>query len=179
MSELGYRMHRFSAPLTAHRMGSARFEIVVVPPEIVAALTAGGSDRVLARYGDDPDGPAQTRLLSLGDGAGHYLLLPAPLRRRLGLRPGDEVAVALEPDASTYGLPMPPELAELLAQDPEADELFHALTPGRQRRILHVCGSSKTEATRLRKAVACVEYLRQVGAGGFDYAGLVAFLRGR
>lgn len=160
-------------------MGEARFEIVGVPAEIVAALTAGGSDRVLARYGEDPSGPVQTRLLSLGDGAGHYLLLPAPLRRRLGLRLGDEVRVRLTADESTYGLPMPPELAELLAQDPVADKLFHALTPGRQRRILHVSGSPKTEATRLRKAVGCVEYLRQVGTEGFDYAGLVAFLRKR
>lgn len=171
--------HRFYAPLVARHMGEARFEIVVVPPGIYDSLTADGSDRVLARYNDDPGGPVQTRLLSLGDGAGHYVLLPGPLRKRLGVREGDEVAVTLERDASKYGLPMPPELAELLAQDPVADGLFHGLTPGRQRRILHVAGSPKTEATRLRKAVGCVEYLRQVGVEGFEYQELVGYLRGR
>ena len=167
----------FTAPLSPRQFGSANFEIVVVPPDIVAALTTDGSDRVLATYNDDAQGPVQTRLLRLGKGAGHYLLLPQPLRKRLGLRLGDKLRVRLRPDESKYGLPMPDELAELLRQDGLARQHFDALTPGRQRRILHVSGSPKTEATRLRKAVACLAYLRQVGAAGFDYAGLVAFVR--
>ena len=171
--------HAFTAPLTPRQFGGANFEIVVVPADIVAALTSGGSDRVLAHYNDDAKGPVQTRILSLGQGRGHYLLLPQPLRKRLRLRLGDEVRARLRPDTSEYGLPMPDELAELLRQDPVARRHFDALTPGRQRRILHVSGSPKTEATRLRKAVACVEYLRQVGAEGFDYAGLVAYVRER
>ena len=73
-----------------------------------------------------------------------------------------ELQVTLTPDLSKYGLPVPVELELLLAEDPVAHDYFEALQPQQQRRILHGIGSPKGEATRLRKAVATVEYLHAV-----------------
>lgn len=73
-----------------------------------------------------------------------------------------QLQVTLTPDLSPYGLPMPVELELLLAEDPVAHDYFEALTPQQQRRILHGVGTPRGEATRLRKAVATVEYLHAV-----------------
>lgn len=52
--------------------------------------------------------------------------------------------------------PLPAELEQRLAADPELQRAFAALTPGRQRsHILHVSGAKQTE-TRQRRAERCV-----------------------
>ena len=76
-------------------------------------------------------------------------------------------------------MPVPEEWRVLLDADPALARDFDALTPGRQRRILYVVGKPKGAATRARKAEGSAGYLREVGASGFDYAGLVAWLKGR
>lgn len=169
--------HAFAAKLTRRQMGEVAYTIAEVPGATAAALLALPSGkRVFASY--DGGEAEQTRLLPDGDG-GHYLLLSVEHQQAYGLRHGDQVHVQLLPDDSDYGMPLPAEWAECLAGDGELDRAFHALTPGRQRRILYVVGAPKTAATRERKAAGCAAYLREVGAAGFDYAGLVAWLKGR
>lgn len=87
-----------------------------------------------------------------------------------------KLRVTLTPDLSKYGLPMPVELELLLAEDPVAHDYFEALIPQQQRRILHGVGTPKGEATRLRKAVATVEYLHAV-RGKVDIKGWNEALR--
>ncbi|MFK8058349.1 MAG: YdeI/OmpD-associated family protein [Saprospiraceae bacterium] len=117
-------------------------------------------------------------ILSKGAAKGRYLVINAPLRKTLKLKDGDEVHVSLTPDESTYGLPMPDELGELLAIDEEANTLFHELTPGRQRRIIQISSANKTEETRLRKAVRSIDFLKLAGLK-FDYGELEQYMRGK
>ena len=173
------RPHTFRTTLTRRTMGEADFTVAYVPDDVSAAFLASPSGtRVLASYnGGEVD---QTRLLSAGaDGEGYYLLLSVEKQHRFGLRAGDEVDVQLLPDTSDYGMPVPEEWRVLLNADPALARDFDALTPGRQRRILYVVGKPKGAATRARKARGAAAYLREVGASGFDYAGLVAWLKGR
>lgn len=100
--------------------------------------------------------------------AGYFIHCHKERRKALGLEPGTEVTVRLEPDTSKYGMPMPEEFAELLNQDPAADRYFHDLTPGRQRTLLYMIAKPKRSDTRLRKAVAIAEYLKSSG-GQIDY----------
>ena len=78
----------------------------------------------------------------------------------MGLKIGSKVSVKLCKDESEYGLPMPEELAELLAQDEEGDRLFHALTPGKIRTLLYIIGQPKNSDDRLHRALAVVEHLK-------------------
>ncbi len=56
--------------------------------------------------------------------------------------------------------PMPDELAQRLAADPQLAQAFQALTPGRQRsHILHVRGA-KQSVTRARRVEACIPKIR-------------------
>lgn len=66
-----------------------------------------------------------------------------------------------------------------LADEPLAAARFEALAPPQQRRVLYAVGAPKREATRLRKAVAAVEYLTGTG-GRFELREFEAALgRGR
>ena len=171
--------HTFRTTLTRRTMGEAFYTVAYVHDDITTTLLAGPSGtRVLASY----NGGAidQTRLLPAGDeGHGYYLLLSVEKQKQFGLTEGDEVEVQLLPDTSDYGMPIPEEWSTMLDADPALARDFDALTPGRQRRILYVVGKPKGAATRARKAEGAAAYLREVGAGGFDYAGLVAWLKGR
>ena len=62
--------------------------------------------------------------------------------------------------------PMPEELEERLAADPELRRQFDALTPGRRRsHVLHI-GGGKQSATRLRRVEKCVPKI--VAGKGFN-----------
>ena len=56
----------------------------------------------------------------------------------------------------------------LLEQDEEGSKLFHALTPGKQRSLLHVIGIPKSTDIRLRKAIITLNYLKSVN-GKLDF----------
>ncbi len=102
-------------------------------------------------------------------GAGIYFInLNQQIRKKLRLNAGDDVRVELREDDSPYGLPVPSEFAELLAQDAVGNRLFHALTPGKQRNLLYLIGSPKTSETRLRRAVVCIEHLKKMN-GKIDF----------
>ena len=78
----------------------------------------------------------------------------------IGIVAGDTVDVLLERDESKYGLPMPEEFEEVLKQDPEGDEMFHALTAGKQRSILYQLSKPKDIDLRIHQALLIVEHLK-------------------
>ena len=98
-------------------------------------------------------------LVSKGDGD-YFIFINKTIRNKLKLKLGQAVQVSLRSDESTYGLPMPEELGELLAQDDEGNALFHALTPGKQRSIIHLISVLKSTDKRLYKAIAILDYLK-------------------
>ncbi len=98
----------------------------------------------------------------------YFLTLGKPLRKKLGVRAGDEISVELEKDDSKYGMPMPEEFAEVLRQDPQGDRLFNALSPGDQRLMLKLIVFVKGTDRRIARALAGIEMLKQ-SDGKFDY----------
>jgi hypothetical protein len=98
------------------------------------------------------------------------------IRESLGLVFGMEVHVSLKKDDSKYGLPMPGELNELLKQDPESRTLFHALSRGKQRTLLHIIGSVKSSDKRVARAITVVKHLKMNG-GKINYRQLYASMK--
>ena len=112
-----------------------------VPPLAAASLlNEGEARRVVCRLNDVVE--YQCAMLPRGDGT-FVISVNKKLREKLGLQTGSSVQVSLHKDESEYGLPMPEELAELIAQDPEAGSLLHALTPGKLRTLLYIVGQPK------------------------------------
>ena len=83
-------------------------------------------------------------ILSHGDGT-YFIMLNKQEAKKLGVDIGGMVNVVLKEDVSKYGMPMPEEMEELLRQDPEAEEYFHGLTPGKQRSLLYIIGKPQRE----------------------------------
>lgn len=95
-------------------------------------------------------------------GTGEYIISVNKAKREaLGIKPGDPISVELVLDTSKYGLPMPEEFEEVLAQDAEGDRLFHALSPGKQRSLLYLAGQKASVDLRIHRALAIVEHLKE------------------
>ena len=108
-------------------------------------------------------------LMPYGDGM--FILLVNKDRQRQAERLGvdlNAVTLELTPDESEYGMPMPEELGEYLAQDELLNSYFQALTPGKQRALIHQVAKPKTARTRLQKATQIAEYLVAV-RGKLDF----------
>ncbi len=164
--------HRFIAPLerSNNRLWGSH---VRVPARIATVLTSGRSRRIRCLL----NGCEAFQCALLPFGSGQFVIsVNKPLRKELGLEVGDDVHVSVERDDSTYGLPMPEELSELLAQDKEGERLFQALTIGKQRTLLYIVGSVKNPDKRIHRALAIVKHLRE-NRGTINYRQLHATLR--
>lgn len=145
---------------------------IVVPDEISEQFIAGKDNRVVCTLFGKAEFhcalmPRGKELESAGAGK-YFINLNKKLRDKFRLTIGSEVQASLRPDNSKYGMPMPDEMAELLAQDPAGDQLFHALTPGKQRSLLYIVGKPVGPEIRLKKAVVVIEHLK-VNHGKIDF----------
>lgn len=111
------------------------------------------------------------------DGKGDFFInLNKDIRKKLGLVLGQEVSIILAPDESEYGLPMPEEFAELLAQDEEGSRRFHALTPGKQRSLIYQVGNVKNPDKRINRGLVILDHLKMHG-GTLDFKVLNAEMK--
>ena len=145
-----------------------------VPAARASALLATPSGRRVWCQIDEA--PAfQAALMPTGDGD-YYININKALRERYGWRVGRAVRVDLRPDDSEYGMPVPEAFTALCAEDPVGEALFNALTPGKQRALLHQIAKPKRPATRVRRAVGIFDYLHHSG-GRLDFEELRDFLK--
>jgi len=109
----------------------------------------------------------QCGLLSAGE-LGFFININASIRKKINLNLHDTLRISLKKDTSKYGLPIPKVFEELLKQDPDFDRVFHKLTAGKQRSLLHRIGNYKNENTQLEKLMILRNYLIQV-KGRLDF----------
>ena len=102
-----------------------------------------------------------------GDGT-YFIMTNNDFRKKNQLDTGDHVIVKLKKDESKYGMWVPDFFEELCYQDPEASALFHDLTAGKQRTLLHLIGKPKSENKQLEKALVIFDYLKDVN-GKLDF----------
>jgi hypothetical protein len=157
-------VYRFVAPL--ERSDNRLWGSHVRVPALIAGKLASGRDRRITCTLNEVE-TFQCALLPFGSGQ-FVISVNKTLRSRLKLDMGDDVRVTLRKDESTYGLPLPEELAEVLAQDKEGDTLFHALTRGKQRTLLYIAGSVKQVDKRIHRALVIVKHLKDNG-GTINY----------
>ena len=137
-----------------------------VPPLVAEALIAQREDRrVICNLNEKKQ--YQCAMLPRGNGT-FLITVNKKIQKDLGLLIGAHVQVSLRRDDSEYGLPMPEELAEVLAQDEEANRLFHALTPGKLRTLLYIVSQVKNPDARISRSFLIVEHLK-ANAGKINY----------
>lgn len=138
---------------------------IVVPAQFAKPFVEDKDRRVVCIL----NGSLEFQCALMPKGDGHFFInINKKIRDKLKLQLGSMVEVMLRKDESEYGLPMPEEFAELLSQDEAGNQLFHALTPGKQRNLLYIAGQPKTTEVRLRRAVVLVEHLK-ANKGKIDF----------
>jgi hypothetical protein len=98
----------------------------------------------------------------------YFITLSKQLRMKLGVEVGDPVTIELSKDESKYGMPMPPEFAEVLKQDPDGRKLFDELSPGNQRLMLKLIVFVKDVDRRIMRGLAGLELLKR-SDGKFEW----------
>jgi hypothetical protein len=139
---------------SANKLWSSHFG---VPEAIAAVFLSEGSQRVVCTLNETHQ--YQCALLPFGEGRRVITINKATLKK-LRLDVGASINVALEKDNSEYGLPMPEEMAELLAQDTEGNDYFQALTDGKKRTLLYLIAKPKSSDRRITAAISIVEHLK-------------------
>ncbi|MFO7324890.1 MAG: YdeI/OmpD-associated family protein [Pseudomonadota bacterium] len=105
---------------------------------------------------------------------GHWLKIPAKLRREAGAAPGDLVEVELAPAQKQLEAPVPADLRRALAASPEAHRTWKEITPAARRDWIQWITTAKQAGTRARRVRAACDML----AGGkrrvccFDRSGV-------
>ncbi len=144
---------RFRATLQLEGKTATGFR---VPPEVVEALGRGKRPPVtvtingytyrstIAPYGD---------VYMLGVSAEH--------REAAGVAAGDELDVDLELDTAPREVEVPADLAEALADEPEASAFFDGLSYSNRRWYVLSVEGAKTPETRQRRVAKAVEMLRE------------------
>ena len=139
---------RFIAEYRQSSQGGMHYALV--PAAVRKQFVAKGTARVVATIGRLV--PFQCGLMPMKTGEG-YLIINKTRQKQLGLNQGDTVAVAIEPDQSEYGAPMPEELEAVLAQDEDAKRSFETLTPGKKRAVMYGVAREKGVERRIETAV--------------------------
>jgi len=107
----------------------------------------------------------------LGSG---YVILNQKLMKKGELKEGMLINVELKKDKSKFGMTVPQELAELLAQDREGISRFEALAPGKLRYIIYYVNQVKSPQLRIERAVRCINNLKKLPKGKESFAGILA-----
>lgn len=138
---------------------------VMIPKKFASPFVKGNNRRVVCTLNKTITFHAA--LMPDGEGA-FFINVNQEVRKKLRLKEGDEVLVSLNTDDSEYGLPIPEEFKELLKQDTKGNDLFHALTPGKQRTMLYFIGKPKSADLRIRNGIAVLEHLKN-NKGQIDF----------
>ena len=133
-----------------------KYHIVRVPAEVHAAYRDTGLHRIVGTINGLP---YRLALISDGEGGSFIIFSMAKYLKKAGAKEGSKVQITLSPDPEPAEYPMPEELAEVLVQTEGAEELFFALTLGRQRGLAGFVADAKSVEVRLKRAFEMVRRL--------------------
>ena len=166
---------KFKAVLSNFYDSGVYWGYVNVPIEL-AEKVKGKERRVVCTLSDEVE--FHCALMHDGKG-GFFVNIKKEYQKKLGVLEGDELTIKLREDDSKYGFPVSESFLELLYQDPEGDAVFHSLTKGKQRSLIHIINKIKSEQLQLEKAHIIFDYLKSVN-GKLDYRELnLAFRNNR
>lgn len=90
----------------------------------------------------------------------YYILMNRDVIKTINCLIGDEVAIIITADESKYGVEISEEMQEVLYQDPEGSDLFHLLTPGKQRTLILVINKYKNQQLKIERSIIILNHLK-------------------
>jgi uncharacterized protein YdeI (YjbR/CyaY-like superfamily) len=92
---------------------------------------------------------------------GNVIYLSKANSKKLKIQAGKPVKFVIEADDSPYQFSMPEEFSEVLYTDPEANRIFHDLTPGNQRSLIYLVAQLKSSDKKIERALKIADRLKQ------------------
>lgn len=157
----------FEAPLE-NMDSSVYYFHVIIPDDIVRYYLEQNIKRVMCTINNQET--IHAAIMPAGKER-YFIMINKEIRKAQQIALGDKVHITLVEDKSKYGMALPEELAELFVQDPEGDKVFHTLTPGKQRTLIHMVAKPKRSETRIKKALVILDYLKAT-SGRLDFKDL-------
>jgi len=139
------------------KAGIIYYKHLIVPVEIVTQIKDAGIKRMKITLNETI--VSYSALISDGDGS-HFIIMNKENEKKLKLSLGDKVNVQVEEDTSKYGMPLCPEMEELMRVDDEAVKYFDALKPGQRRNLIYLASKPKSSDIRLVKSLIIMDYLK-------------------
>jgi hypothetical protein len=128
---------------------------IVVPPEVVSALSAKKRPPVRVTLNGDYTYRSTVSVY----GGRYYLPLRREIREACGLAPGMPLDVTLALDEEPRQIEIPDDLAAAFAGDPGAQDAFDRLSFTHRREYVDWVTSAKREETRTRRVAQTLEML--------------------
>ena len=138
---------------------------IKLPKKVSDLFLADGNKRIICKVNDTFSFNAA--IMPEGNGK-WFVNFSKQNSKKYKLKEGQVLEIELIKDDSKYGIPMPEEFQELLYQDIEGDKFFHALTPGKQRSLLHLVGKIKSQEIKIRKSIIILNHLKS-NQGKLDF----------
>jgi hypothetical protein len=129
----------------------------VVDTKTAKKFLAGKNKRVVCTF--DDRSKIHAAILTKKE-LGHYIRLGKSTVKKLKVKPGDKIKVSITEDTTPFQFEMPEELAEVLATDPLANDVFKNLSPGNQRSIIYLVSLLKSTDKRIERAMRIAEKLK-------------------
>jgi hypothetical protein len=130
-----------------------------VPNTVSREILESGSKRVICTI--NQQAKYHSALMPKGNHE-YFINVKKEIRAKLDIDLNSVLDISLELDTSKYGLPVPEELVQAWNLDEEGKAIFHSLTPGKQRNLLHLIGLPKSSELRIKKALVVLSYLKSV-----------------
>ena len=149
----------------SEKAGIIYYKHLLVPNDIVEQIKAAGYKRLKVTMNDLVE--SYSALISDGEGQ-HFIIMNKENEKKLNINIGDKVNVHVQEDTSKYGMPMCPEMEELMRVDDEAVKYFDGLKPGVRRNLIYMASKPKSTDTRLVKSLIIMDYLK-MKRGDLDF----------
>jgi hypothetical protein len=91
---------------------------------------------------------------------GHFVNVGSAICKKLKIKEGSTIRASFWVDTSAYQFEMPEALQAVFDTDPEASDLFDALSPGNQRSIMYLASKAKSTDKRIEKALKIAAQLK-------------------
>lgn len=129
---------------------------IVVPPEVVAALSSSRKPAVKVTMG------GYTYRSTVATVNGQFMVgVSAENRAKAGVAGGDEVDVEIELDTEPRTVDVPADLASALDAEPKARAFFETLSNSQKGWFVGGIEGAKTAETRHRRIDGALERLRE------------------
>ncbi|MEM1388004.1 MAG: YdeI/OmpD-associated family protein [Pseudomonadota bacterium] len=135
--------------------GRNTYTVLRIPDEITAALQSLGAKRVDVELNDHPFNMALTKSPAI---SGTFVYTGKSVLQEAGVSPGEEIDVRLR-KADADAVEVPSDVA-LAIRGAQLSDTWSALTPGKQRGLLHTINTAKRAQTRAKRIAQLVAALR-------------------